>query len=33
MGAREYIWIISAVGGIILICWAIASAINSWSKV
>jgi len=33
MGAREYIWMISAIGGIILIGWAIASAINSWAKV
>lgn len=33
MGAREYIWVISAVGGIILICWAIASAIKSWTNV
>ena len=33
MGAREYLWIISAIGGIIIIGWAISSAINSWAKV
>lgn len=33
MGAREYLWIISAVGGIVLIGWSISAAINSWAKV
>ena len=33
MGAREYLWIVSAIGAIIIIGWAISTAINSWSKV
>jgi hypothetical protein len=33
MGSREYIWMISAIGGIILVGWAIASAIKSWINV
>lgn len=33
MGAREYLWIITVIGGIIIIGFAISSAINSWAKV